>query len=388
VAGGNTTTTEYESGIEYDNSTNTVAFIQTEEGRARKSGSNYVYEYDLKDHLGNTRVTLTPDPNDGTQQTAKLLQENDYYAFGYGIQSTQQTISPKNEYLYNNKELQEEIGGLYDYGARFYDPTISRWTSIDPLAEKYSSANPYNYVDNNPIKNIDPDGRDWVISVHSVKGKIQINVTFVGAILNSSGKKIDTKALIANQMKLFSSVFGQGNVHASLMLREVKSADQLKWNESLIEIKKQEEFKDHPDGSFTGGDAALGGKYIRINARAINPDGTLNDQRTIIHEIGHTGGLYHPFDFDSQNQFANDKDAPVEPQRYDNYSENDPDLSANFMDYSHTAAKSHPNYPDAIQYFQRHVGKATSGQIQQIINNLWDGNLNFNNIPKTTPKKQ
>ncbi|QEM09136.1 DUF6443 domain-containing protein [Mucilaginibacter rubeus] len=162
VAGGLTTTTEYENGIEYDNSTNTIAFIQTEEGRARKSGSNYVYEYDLKDHLGNTRVTLTPDPNDATQQTAKLLQENDFYAFGYGIQSTQQTISPKNEYLYNHKELQEETG-LYDYGARFYDPVIGRWTSVDPLAEKGRRWSPYVYGFDNSLIFVDPDGMwpDW-----------------------------------------------------------------------------------------------------------------------------------------------------------------------------------------------------------------------------------
>jgi RHS repeat-associated protein len=159
TTGGITTITEYDNGIQYDNSTSTIAFIQTEEGRARKSGSNYVYEYDLKDHLGNTRVTLTPDPTDGTQQTAKIVQENDYYAFGYGIQSTQQTISPKNEYLYNHKELQEETG-LYDYGARFYDPVIGRWESVDPLVEDdQESASPYGYVFDDPIKNTDPDGR-------------------------------------------------------------------------------------------------------------------------------------------------------------------------------------------------------------------------------------
>jgi RHS repeat-associated protein len=158
---GATTTTEYDKGIEYDNSTSTVAFIQTEEGRARKSGPAYIYEYDLKDHLGNTRVTFTPDPADVTQQTAKLLQQTDYYPFGYAIQSLQQIISPKNEYLYNNKELQEETG-LYDYGTRYYDPVITRFTTIDPVAEHFPWMTNYQYASNSPVSKKDLDGLEGI----------------------------------------------------------------------------------------------------------------------------------------------------------------------------------------------------------------------------------
>jgi hypothetical protein len=53
----------------------------------------------------------------------------------------------------------------------------SRWLSIDPLAAKYSQVSPYVYCINNPIKFVDPDGRD-IIVLNNTKGANVMGMNF------------------------------------------------------------------------------------------------------------------------------------------------------------------------------------------------------------------
>lgn len=150
----NTTATErYYAGLfEYGN-TKALELIHMDEGVVNYSGTSYTYEYFLKDHLGNTRVTFKPEGG-----SVAITQVADYYPFGMSFGSN--TSSLTNKYLYNGKELQDEnIGGVnldwYDYGARFYDPQIGRFTTVDPMAPFSPGISPYSYAYNDPINNID-----------------------------------------------------------------------------------------------------------------------------------------------------------------------------------------------------------------------------------------
>jgi RHS repeat-associated protein len=61
---------------------------------------------------------------------------------------------------FTGKELDKESHiGLYYFGARYYDPSIGRFISVDPLADKYPGLTPYHYAANNPLMFVDPDGK-------------------------------------------------------------------------------------------------------------------------------------------------------------------------------------------------------------------------------------
>ena len=142
--GGTTTTTDYCGNVVYENGTQ--KYLLTEEGYVTLADNRY--HYYLKDHQGNNRVVV-----DGNGTVEEV---NHYYPFG-GVFALTSSVQP---YKYNGKELDTKNGlNWYDYGARHYDPSIGRFTTMDPMAKDYYGISPYTYCLNEPIRLIDPDGK-------------------------------------------------------------------------------------------------------------------------------------------------------------------------------------------------------------------------------------
>ena len=123
--------------------------------------SGYSVRHHIRDHLGSVRAVT-----DGS--TGEVLETSDYLPFGTrwaltgGTQGATSTITdPSNRWRYSGKEEQQALSpalSLLDYGARMYDPTLARWLTPDPLAEKQYQSGPYSFCYGNPNNYVDPNG--------------------------------------------------------------------------------------------------------------------------------------------------------------------------------------------------------------------------------------
>ena len=110
----------------------------------------YVPVYYVCDHLGSPRSLI--------DHTGELMVLRNYYPFGKTWRRSTEPVY-YDYYHFNGKE-QQTVGdaGLLDYGARFYDPDITRWLTQDLLAETTLNVSPYAYVLNSPVNYVDPFG--------------------------------------------------------------------------------------------------------------------------------------------------------------------------------------------------------------------------------------
>ncbi len=103
------------------------------------------------DHLGS--ASWITDANGEAVQHLQYLPYGEPYI-------NQRTTGYNERFTFTGKERDEETGYGY-FGARYMDHELmTMWLSVDPLSDKYPSISPYAYCAWNPIKLVDPDGRE------------------------------------------------------------------------------------------------------------------------------------------------------------------------------------------------------------------------------------
>ena len=197
-----TTGTEYAANYRLENGT--ITMIHTDAGYYTPSmmyspgggGQSWQHLWYLQDHLGNNRVLADGGGN------PVVLHDYDPYgeevsALTSGMLSTLlpgMTISP---YKYGGKEWTSTTS-TYDFEARQMAPAFHRFTTMDPLAEKYYSISPYAYCAGNPVNLMDKDGR----KLYFAKGSsAEFKKRFAEAV-----KIMNAKGLSYNIAKLHESI--------------------------------------------------------------------------------------------------------------------------------------------------------------------------------------
>ena len=182
TANGQSTSTSYAGNYVYKN--DQLEFFNHSEGYIEPTAEGtYTYTYQFTDHLGNIRLAYSDMDNDGRidvlrntidvdgdgDRLHEIKTIKDYYPFGlqrrYGVNHPNSIIAGrKHNYGFNGIELTEDLGmELYEMDVRKYDPTIARWTGIDPVI--HYSLSTYNAFDNNPVVFADPSGADSTFGV-------------------------------------------------------------------------------------------------------------------------------------------------------------------------------------------------------------------------------
>ena len=140
-----------------------------ENAAAANANASKNFEWYLKNHLGSTMLVYgtvaSTNPNEA--DVGEKIAAYDYRAFGEMLELTPPPTDKVTE-NFTGKELDDEIALDY-FGARYLDPMLGMWTSVDPVRQFVS---PYLYAGNgvNPVNAIDPDGND--VQIKNEQSKI------------------------------------------------------------------------------------------------------------------------------------------------------------------------------------------------------------------------
>ena len=266
--------------------------ILTSDGMLMNTGTSsspvYNRQYFLKDHLGNVRVVF--------DENGIVKQVSNYYPFGmeYGESAEDQTEMTYQDYQFGGKEFERDFElNMYDFGARNYDATVGRWTTMDPLAEKFPWQSPYAYCSNSPVNRIDPTGMadtpsskdEWEKYCQAMAGEFDLQVSQTtgnpttktpyrsSTTTTSSNTKKNSKGKVSKKStRKGSDPYQNGHGETIYTMDQFLNAN--------INLTRNEIINQRQDRSITIIDSQPGGPDMRY---VVNPnDGRVLDMRHML----------------------------------------------------------------------------------------------------------
>jgi len=191
------------------------------EGRAVYTGGAWQYEFFYTDHLGNTRVAFRANGN----QLVKTS-ETAFDPWGVVLRGAGQVNAYQNRFEFQNKEKESTFGlNRISLGARTVNPTTGGMDGVDPLAEKMPSYSPFSFSFNNPVRFIDPDGREPFDWVRLKDGGLAYDVSVTNQAQATAKYGTDSyivkSALLMNASGQQLNLNANGTATSSTMLNEV-----------------------------------------------------------------------------------------------------------------------------------------------------------------------
>ena len=166
----------------------------------------------------------------------RILIDGGYVEDGVGTVFSETPIAEQGlqPYKYNGKELDQMNGlNLYDYGARYYESALGRFTTMDPMCEKYYSISPYAYCANNPVRYIDPEGEDiWDMVKFAIQNPVAAYT--IGSVNN------DVPSNISSSVARFAARTGLTENNPSHEGSQVNATRHALWQASITSIFGQE----------------------------------------------------------------------------------------------------------------------------------------------------
>lgn len=151
-----------ENGVRYDFTTdrgNVITETNASGEQVTRSirGIDLVAQEDVKGNLSYYLHNAHGEVVNMVDAAGNVLNSYSYDAFGNTTSYAEKVV---NRFLYSGEQL-DKLTGDYYLRARYYDPTIGRFTQEDTYRGDIAnprSLNLYSYVMNNPVKYVDPTG--------------------------------------------------------------------------------------------------------------------------------------------------------------------------------------------------------------------------------------